>query len=268
MDETTEQTTTKTEPIEEITLLNCVLGAVQFHEIEKSICAVIDKSHTDFRLTINPDGIEVAMVDPANVAMLLLDFKKSAFEQYTGISAEVGFNALILKNFGKNVKKGLIVSLKITQCGKKVNYSLICDGNTQSGDCVDVETIRKKPNRPIAVKDIDTHISVFAKSWIDTIKSAKDAGDKVRLISTESEFLAVAQNGTAKFQKSIPVLAMNGPGANSLFSVDYLGDIVKSIQDKKEVMEISYKTDHILKMTMSNDGREITFLLAPRIETD
>jgi len=61
---------------------------------------------------------------------------------------------------------------------------------------------------------------------------------------------------------------MNGPGANSLFSLDYLGDIVKSIQDKKEVMEISYKTDHILKMTMSNENREITFLLAPRIETD
>jgi DNA polymerase III sliding clamp (beta) subunit (PCNA family) len=268
MDETTEQTTTKTEPITETTLLHCVMDAMQYQEITKSICALIDKSHTDFRVSINPDGIDVAMVEPANVAMVLINYKKSAFEQYSAVSAEVGFNATVLKNFGKNVKKGLIVSLKITQIGKKINYSLVCDGNAQSGDCVDVETVRKKPNRPIAVKDIDTHITILAKSWIDTIKSAKDISDKIRFISNDSEFLAVAQNGTAKFQKSIPVIAMNGPGANSLFSVDYLGDIVKSIQNKKEVMEISYKTDHILQMTMSNENREITFLLAPRIETD
>ena len=119
MDETTEQTTTKTEPITETTLLHCVMDAMQYQEITKSICALIDRTHTDFRLTISHDNIEVAMVDPANVAMLLLDFKKSAFEQYSAVSAEVGFNALILKNFGKNVKKGLIVSLKITQNGSK-----------------------------------------------------------------------------------------------------------------------------------------------------
>jgi len=160
----------------------------------------------------------------------------------------------------------MVVSLKVTQTGKKINYSLSCDGNEQKGECIDITTMRRKPNAPILT--LDTHITVDAKTWIDTIKSAKDAGDKIRLVSNETEFLAVVDNGTSKFQKSIPVVGRSGPGAISLFSLDYLIDMVRAIQNKKEMLEITLKTDYPIMITMEGNNRKVSFLLAPRIEAN
>lgn len=259
---------TITEPATvETTLLHCLMSADQYHEIVKSICALTDKTHIEFRLTINPHGIDVAMADPANVAMVMLDYKKEGFEMYSAPgSTEVGLDARVLKTFGKMVKKGMIVSLTATQTGKKINYALACGGNEQKGECVPVETLPKKPNAPLL--SLDTRITVDAKTWIDTIKSAKDAGGKIRLVSNENEFLGVVDNGSSKFRKSIPVIGRSGPATNSLFSLDYLIDIVKAIHNKKEILELSLKTDYPIMMTIEGNNRKISFLLAPKIESN
>ncbi len=259
---------TISEPVlTETTLLRCLMSADQYHEITKSIVALTDKSHTDFRLTITPYGFDVMHVDPANVALVMLDYQKDAFEMYSApASTEIGLDSRVLKTFGKIVKRGMVVSLKVTQTGKKINYSLSCDGNEQKGECIDINTMRRKPNAPILT--LDTHITVDAKTWIDTIKSAKDAGDKIRLVSNENEFLAVVDNGLSKFQKSIPFIGRSGPSAISLFSLDYLIDIVKAIQNKKEILEITLKTDMPIMITMEGNNRKVSFLLAPRIEAN
>ena len=102
--ESTEQTTEqireqiteqKAEPIigQPTALAKIVMGADQYHEIVKTIAATTDKQRTEFRVTISPDGINLAKVDRANVMMILVNYKKHAFELFAcQESVEIGMN--------------------------------------------------------------------------------------------------------------------------------------------------------------------------------
>lgn len=253
-----------------------LMSSAQYQEITKNM----DSLNKEVRMMITGDGIESRFVDNANVAMIQMEYKSSGFEMFKSSgSYEIGIDVTIWKKFSKMVKKGMLVLFELTQYEieqsekDKENdihryyykYNLSCNGNTQTIKALDVETIRKKPNFPTI--DLPTKINLYAADLISAINDAKSVSDKIAFTLDDKGFSAVSEGDTSTLNKQISINGRSGPGARSLFSLDYLSDYMKSIGNKKEIITVSMKTDHPLMINLSDDTREIIFLLAPRIES-
>lgn len=265
-------------------ILTCVMSQPQFAEITKMISSL----NRECRMIINGEGISTAFTDTANVAMLNMVYWKKSFEKYeytnpeTTPSAEIGIDITIWKKYAKNVKKGMVVTWIVTQTQKEqtpeeitkgkcpeysYTYTLSCGGSSQKITALDVNTLRKMPNvSAITSFALDNTLSVCASEFIDAIKCAGDVSDKVTFDISKTEFQILSESAESNFCKVVPVISKTGPGAKAIFSNDYLKYFVKSIQYKKETLEVKLKTDCMIRVGMVDKNREIVFCLAPRIK--
>jgi proliferating cell nuclear antigen len=271
-----------TSPItqEPVQVLKMLFSDAQFKELVKSVSSLTPEC----RMDIWTGGIEIRAVNTANVSMVQVKYDKPYFESYkcTGLH-EIGIDLSVWVKFLKNVKKGNLVALEITQhhkeqteTQKKENkpgeifyrYNLSCNGSVLTDHFMDIETIRKKPNVPTI--ELTTTIDLYASELIDAIKAARDVSDKVEfLYDGNGALILTAMGDHSVFKKSLQFKAWGGVKARSLYSIEYLYDIVRSFQNKKEIITIDLKDDHPLRIRMNESiDREIVFLLAPRIEAD
>ena len=270
------------------TVLQCSIESTTFKEIIKSLSAMTP----EVRLHINITGLSVKALDNANFGMVSIDYHKNAFPSFKVIGDHaIGIDLTVWSKFLKNVKKDMVVFFEVVQHElplRELNekeklrhtdervieydytYKLSCAGNTQSGKCLDVKTIRRDPNPPTL--ELNTKISLYAGEFIDTIRSAADVSDMIVFIykelPSEPIFKAIAEGDTSKNVKEISTTMITGDGCRSSFPLKYLLDIAKAIQNRKEIVLIEMSTDRPIKITISDINRDIVYLLAPRIESD
>ena len=262
-----------------IPVLKSVMSAAQYHEITKTLAALV----LEARMHISVLGLKVLAVDTANVAMVLYDQYAGSFDSFESTTKiDLGVDIAKWMNFGKQVKKGSLVVFEVFErqdpptpdqvTNEKPgtishHYTLSSGGSIMSLKGLDCNTIRKDPNPPTI--SLPTEMLITAGTFIDAIKTCKTVSDKIEFsYDGKDQLTAIAQGDTDKMVKQILFDQSIGPAFNSLFSLDYLNDIAKSIQNKKEVLEIGFNTDHPIKIKMVNSEREIVFLLAPRIQAD
>jgi hypothetical protein len=254
-----------------------LMSSAQYQEITKSINSV----NKEFRLFINPDELSTIQVDTANVSMITLNYKKSGFEMFKSEgNHEIGIDVIEWMKFSKLVKKGSLVLFEVTRIEGKQSpedkkndihnygykYTLSCNGNNQTITALDINTIRKLPHVPSV--DLTTKINIQSSELIETLKSAKAVNDKITMIVNDQGFSVIAESDRSTLNKQVNIIGRTGPDVKAIFSTDYLVDFCKSIQNKKEIVTLSLKTDYPVKITMSDETREINFLMAPRIESN
>jgi proliferating cell nuclear antigen len=256
-------------------VLKCVMTASQYHEISKSLASLVPEC----RMHISVLGLKVLAVDNANVAMVLYDQYANSFETFeTATQKDIGIDIKKWLTFGKNVQKKSFVCFDVmerqeppTKEGKpgaiSHRYTLSSGGTVQTFTGLDTNTIRRDPNPPTIT--LNTSFLIHAGTFIEAIKTCKTVSDKIEFsYDGKDNLTAIAQGDTDKMVKQILFNQSIGPAFNSLFSLDYLVDIAKAIQNKKEVLEVSFNTDRPIRIKLVNSEREIVFLLAPRIQAD
>ena len=270
------------------TILQCSIEGNAFKEITKSIVALTP----EVRLHISNEGFVVRAVDSATVCMIGMEYRKNSFPSFGVIGDHaIGLDVNIWSKFLKNVKKGSVVFFEVVQhelplrdlnekekmrhTDERITeydytFKLSSGGTTQSGKCLDVNTIRRDPNPPAV--SLTTKINLYAGEFIDTIKSAHGVSDKIvflyKELPTDVTFKAIAEGATSKSVKKISTVSISGNRARSLFSVEYLLSIAKGIQNRKEIITIDMDNDRPIKISLSDKNRDIVYLLAPRIEED
>lgn len=256
-----------------------LMDASQFTEITKTLSAI----NTEFRFFISDDGIESIQIDTANVCCVNIDYKPVVFEMFknNGHVHEIGIDINQWKKFAKLVKKGNLVLFELTQYLREQSeeekkndirnyfykYQLSCNGNVIDIHALDTNTIRRKPNIPTI--EHTTKVTLYASEFIEAVKGAKDVAGHMRFISDSTGLNALSDGAESKLNKRMDIIGISGPEIKSLFSIEFLYDIAKAITaNKKEVIELSFKTDYPIKISIQNEYREINYLLAPRIEAN
>ncbi len=227
------------------------------------VIELISELVSEVRLKVNEFGMSIIAMDPANVAMVGCKFPKSAFSQFESGDEILGINLDDLKRILKRcgVKSSLILE-------KKDNLL-----NIQIQD-------RIKRNFSLSLIEIDSEdkempslefSSRVELNSIDLIASVEDCGvvaDACSFIIGDGKFIIEAKGlNSARSEFSGDEAKIEAENCKSRYSLEYLSKFIKGAKLCEKTI-LNFANDHPLKMDLRTEGMELSFILAPRVETE
>lgn len=269
------------------------LGPLGTRNILNVIGAVVD----EFRLMICSDSWKVKAVDPANVAMISVDLPRSEFLDYECDLKDdpliVGVDVDKVKNFlvGASPQEDIMIGDELTwpvefsffratdnvHKGNRYQMDITQGIYSQSILLYPENEIRKGPKLPGALV-FDHSLQLNTLELQRMIKKASKVSDYISFnvrrcddtivftASTEDEngcpWIAKPQaNGCASFSDRTDI--------SSLYSLDYLQDIVKVIPSDKTWLNLGNDMPCKLVFHIGSMGRgRVEYCQAPRIESE
>lgn len=221
----------------------------------------------EVKFTISPDGIKLRAVDPANIAMVFLDLPAAAFEYYQADACELGIDLVRLGDALSMADKGENVTIELDAETHKLKVGVGSLSYTVA--LIDPTAIRKEPHIPEI--DLPTSVTLTGAQLRKAIKAAEKVSDHVILGVDDTIFFMEAKGDIDSLKLQIPaneLLAIKSGESRSLFSLDYLVDMVKAAGKADEVV-LELGLDYPIKMRFQiNKNVSIVYLMAPRIEQE
>lgn len=269
------------------------IGSVKtFRRIVDTLAAIRD----DCKLKITHEGIFSKMVDPANVALIHLNLPKQMFSGYeVEFDEVVGVDVTILQSILEGVDEDDENPVEIFIRWKDnewypifvdTGYALpkmemeIKTGIFQDTiDLLDPQTLHKDP----VSLSLTLPATVQIKGWLlkMIIKRAEKTTDWIGLsvlrdIDPDNWFFqASTEFDDRKFKTRLLESRVGGvvgvtssENVKSLYSLDYLNDIVDTMDDD-DLVTLRMGDDHPLTILSDiGDYGSVNFMIAPRIESE
>lgn len=233
---------------------------------------------------------QLVAIDPANVAMCAVSMSGDHFEQMGSEPQEAGLDLPVLMRMlaGFKSKYAQPVALVFDQpsqeaketpqyhlSGWKYGMADIQPQIEHSHQIIDPTVIRSQPKIPDV--DLSVDIKIPAIVLHDVIKTIKQTRyDHLVIQRTETHLVFTTdlkQNDGQKMRYSIEMDALQDQGdhslARSMFSLDYLADMVKVIP-KDCLVRMRFGQDYPLRLEFQPFGKgfDALYILAPRIESE
>jgi len=229
-------------------------------EITNLLLTLVSEAKFEF----GSDGMSVKAVDPAHVAMIVLNVNKDAFLEYETEEEELGVDLDKVRDILKLASSGDVV--EISKDGNKLTFLI---GNlTRSMPLIDTSamSVPKVPNLVLPAK-----VVLPVDEFEHGIKAAESISDNITLRITPTEFEMYTQGDEDIARLTIPKdmlkeLSCDEP-VKSMYPVDYLLKLVKAM-DSADYLTIYMGTDYPIKIEFDITGGkgQGAYLLAPRIE--
>jgi proliferating cell nuclear antigen len=246
-------------------MFKAVINAEVFKDAIEAVSTLVDEAK--FKLT--KDGISVRAVDPANVAMVAFDLNAKAFETFEATDSEIGVDLVRLMDILGMASKDDKIELNLNEETRKLEIRT--GGLAYTLSLLDPTSIRKEPKVPNL--ELPAKIVLNGTELKRAVKAAEKVSDHMALGVKDKTFFVEAEGDLDKVRLEIPqssLISLQATGdVRSLFSLDYLNDLSKSL-GKAERVSIDLGTDYPVKFTFNIAGGNgtVTYLLAPRIESE
>jgi len=238
--------------------------------ILKQVVKALNVLVSEARFYLQDTGLEVRVVDPANVAMVVINIPKDSFEVYDANGVDMlGVDVSRLWDIIKSVRKGDICTIKANEESITVELGKLKYGMS----LIDPTSIRKPPKVPsldlparivLRAEDLKTGVMAADKLSDQVVLRVDGDGfymeaegdvDKIRLYLSESELIEFSKDGAIEVR--------------SAFSLEYLKEFVK-VAEKDDLTTIRLATNYPVKITFNVvDGKaKVTYILAPRVDVE
>jgi proliferating cell nuclear antigen len=218
----------------------------------------------EVRIKVNEFGLSIVAIDPANVAMVALRIPKSAFKEFEVEEEVLGVN---LENFKKVLKR----------CGKTGSLTLERNENNLE---IKIEDKIKRSFKLNLIeieaedKDFPTHLEFSSKveidsqDLIDSIEDSAIVSDACSFIIENDNFIVEAkETNAARSEFSGDLVSIEAENCHSRYSLEYLQKFLKAGKQFPKTT-LNFANDHPLRIDFKSEHLTISFLLAPRIETE
>jgi proliferating cell nuclear antigen len=237
-------------------------------EVLKGIIDVISPLVNEVKFNISPKGISLRAVDPAHVAMVDLQIKSKAFDEYKADEMELGIDMDKLGGIMRLSSAGDIVSLEYDE---EANRLIVKIGNlVRKMGLIDTAGMPdpKMPNLSLPAK-----IVINASELNQGVRASEAVSDHIALTVNEDNFELFAEGDTdtvnLKLPKDMLVELTASSKCKSLFSIDYFSNMIKSVRgDDKITMQLGNDNPIRVEFDIADSKGHVTYLLAPRIESE
>ena len=251
-----------------------------FKEVLSALTSVVDQGVLRF----NEEGITSKSVNPENVAMVSLDIKRDVFTDYNlkgeELAVGVDFGKLlnVLKLCSGDTKSAVtnwITRIKINTKKMQINSGYL----SYDLPLLTLDALRKEPKSPEL--EFSVTVTIELEDFKRGINTADNITGYVEIgVNSEEFFMGVEGSEKDKFKLVIPkddltlfnveddVTLLNvDRGVKSKFSTEYLVRMASGVVGRLLTLKINnvYPLQMLFKVT---DKCEVTYLLAPRIETE
>lgn len=241
------------------------------------------------RLNISPEGLSVKVVDPANVAMIILDLPKEVFhegEYLVDETLQVGLDVASYKSLFEGAEDNETAELSIEQYEEKgaQKHRLILkivDIFEQTLTLMKPDAVRRMVKIPSLTFRAHNEVSKeFLKRCFDLAAKAGDyiimtarteLHELVPELPARPTFTMEAGDDVRKFKAKLTTgveITAESPEVRlkSIFSLEYLCVMVEAIGDG-EIVTLYLDNDYLLMLDFKVlEHGQASFTVAPRIE--
>ena len=222
---------------------------------------LISELVTEVKIRLNEYGLSITAIDPANVAMVGLRIPKKAFSEFDSGSESLGVNLDSLKRILKRSSGQLVLERKENllhiqmEDRIKRNFTL---------SLIEIESEDKEiPNLEFSSK-----VELQSKDLIDSIEDCAVVSDACSFVIKEGKFIIEAKGlNSARTEFSGDEASITAEECKARYSLEYLQKFIKASK-LAEKTSLNFADDHPLRMDIKTENMEISYILAPRVETE
>jgi proliferating cell nuclear antigen len=217
----------------------------------------------EVRIKVNEFGLSITAIDPANVAMIGFKMPKSVFSQFESGKEVLGVNLENLKKILRRCGTGssLIIEKKENMLNLQIQDKIKRDFNL---GLIEIETEDKEmPNLEFSSK-----VELTSSDFVSAVEDCAVVDDACSFIIKDEKFIIEAKNiNSVKIEFSTDEAEIQAENCKARYSLEYLQKFMKAakICDKTA---IKFANDHPMKMDFRTPDLELSFILAPRVETE
>ncbi len=236
-------------------------------KIMRNTFAAISNLIDEANLRAKEDGLYLRAMDPAHVALVDMEMRKEIFEEYE-IDEEKTFG-IDLDRLMTVLKRAKSDDRIILEHKEEVLRITIENSAKRSFDLPLIDVSEEEIRIPEL--DYPCVIEIDPDAFEAGIKDAETVSDHVTLKASEDGFFIVAKgdlgNVEVQIRKEQTLTFDINESARSMFSIEYLKDILKASKIADSI-KVYLGNDIPVKLEFLAPGIKLTFLLAPRIESE
>jgi len=237
-------------------------------DVLKGIIDVASPLVNEAKFNITPKGLSMRAVDPAHVAMVDLEIKNDAFEEFKAKDIELGIDMDKFAGIMRLSNSGDIVSLTYNE---DTNRLIVKIGNlVRKMGLIDTAGMPdpKMPNLNLPAK-----IVMNASELTQGVRASETVSDHLSLTVNKDNFELFAEGDTdtvnLKLPKNLLKELNTSSKCKSLFSIDYFSNMIKPVKSDEPVTIMLGNDNPIrVEFDIANKKGHVTYLLAPRIESE
>ncbi len=224
---------------------------------------VISELVTEVRIKVNDEGFSITAMDPANVSMVSFKLPKGSFSQFETDEETLGVN---LENFKRILKRTGMNSSLLMEKKENVLHIQIQDRIKRNFNLslIEIETEEKEMPK----LEFSSKVDISSQDLIDSIEDCSVVADACSFIISDGKFIVEAKGlNSARAEFSGDEAKINAENCKSRYSLEYLQKFIKASKLFDTTL-LRFANDHPLIFDVKNNFMELSFLLAPRVETE
>ncbi|KAA0005609.1 MAG: proliferating cell nuclear antigen (pcna) [Thermoplasmata archaeon] len=237
-------------------------------DVLKGVIDVVSPLVNEAKFNITSKGISLRAVDPAHVAMVDLQVKDKAFEEYKANEMELGIDMDKLASIMRLSGSGDIITLEYDE---DTNRLIIKIGNLiRKMGLIDTAGMPdpKMPNLNLPAK-----VVLKASELNQGVRASEAVSDHLALTVDKDNFELYAEGDTDTVNLKLPkdlLLELNTTTkCKSLFSIDYFSNMIKPVKGEDPITIMLGNDNPIrVEFNIADNKGHVTYLLAPRIESE
>jgi proliferating cell nuclear antigen len=225
---------------------------------------VISELVTEVRMKVSPEGVSITAIDPANVAMVKFSIPKSSFSQFESGPEVLGINLDSLKRILKRCGNGstLILERKANmlqiqiQDRIKRNFTL---------NLIEIE----REDKDLPNLKFSTAVKLSSLDFIDSVEDCAVVADACSFVIKDGNFVIESRgmnSARSEFSGDEAEITTEVPACKSRYSLEYLRKFNKGAKLSEKTI-LKFSDDHPLRMDLKAPEFDLSFILAPRVET-
>ena len=237
-------------------------------DVIKGIIDVTSPLVNEAKFNVTSKGLTLRAVDPAHVAMVDLELKSSAFEEYKADDMELGIDLDKLSGIMKLATAEDLVSLEYDE---ESNRLVVKIGNlVRRMGLIDTAGM---PDSKVPHLELPAKAVVRASELSKGVRASEAVSDHLALSIDKDSFELFAEGDTDTVNLKLPkslLVELHAPGKfKSLFSIDYFSNMIKPVRSD-DTITINLGNDNPIRVDfdIADKNGHVTYLLAPRIESE
>ena len=231
------------------------------------VIEIISELVTEVRIKINEFGMNITAMDPATVSMVNLKIPKSAFSQFESGNEILGVNLDNLKQILRRCRSGssLLLEKKDNLLSIQIQDRIKRNFNL---NLIDIESEDINFDEKVSRMEFSSLVEINSIDLVNSIEDCVVVADSCSFIIKDGNFIIEAKSlNSAMSEFSEDEAKIKAENCKAKYSLEYLQKFMKGAK-LCEKTTLWFAEEHPLKIDFKNAEMELSFILAPRVETE